>query len=78
MNYDSPGRKTLDRPVEIDDVCDFFKDFMLNDRLGQIDNLHLAFADSNPEGVRFAGCVKLAELVRDYYIIFFCNGENNY
>ena len=65
MEYDSQGRKVLDRPVEIDDICEFFKDFMLNDRLGQIDNLHLAHADSNSKGVKSRGCMFLAELVRD-------------
>lgn len=64
MNYDPPDRKIIeDRPVKISDVCDFFKDFMLNDRLGQIGNLHLAFADHSIGGVRSEECIKLAELV---------------
>ena len=44
MNYDPPNRKTTekDKPVEIADICEFFKDFMLNNKLGQIANLHLA------------------------------------
>ncbi|RIA96799.1 RNA dependent RNA polymerase-domain-containing protein [Glomus cerebriforme] len=62
MDYDPPKRKTLERPVEIDDICEFFTDFMLNDRLGQIDNLHLAHADSNSKGVKSLGCMHLAEL----------------
>ncbi|GBC00471.1 hypothetical protein RclHR1_03870011 [Rhizophagus clarus] len=61
MVYDSQGKYELNRSVEIDDICDFFKDFMLNDRLGQIDNLHLAHADSNSKGVKSTGCMKLAE-----------------
>lgn len=65
MVYDSQGREELDRPVVIDDICDFFKNFMLNDRLGQIDNLHLAYADSNSKGVKSEGCIFLANLVRD-------------
>ncbi|CAB4416419.1 unnamed protein product [Rhizophagus irregularis] len=63
MNYDPPDRKIIeDRPVKISDVCEFFKDFMLNDRLGQIGNLHLAFADHSIGGVRSEECIKLAEL----------------
>jgi RNA-dependent RNA polymerase len=64
MNYDPPDRKIIeDRPVDITDVCEFFKDFMLNDRLGQIGNLHLAFADHSIDGVRSRECIELAELV---------------
>jgi len=62
MVYDSQGREDLGRPVKINDICNFFKDFMLNDRLGQIDNLHLAHADSNSKGVKSSGCMLLAEL----------------
>ncbi|RGB37602.1 RNA dependent RNA polymerase-domain-containing protein [Rhizophagus diaphanus] len=62
MVYDSQGREELDRPVVMNDICNFFKNFMLNDRLGQIDNLHLAHADSNSKGVKSTGCIVLAEL----------------
>ncbi|PKK74498.1 RdRP-domain-containing protein [Rhizophagus irregularis] len=62
MNYDPPEKKILGRPVEITDICEFFKDFMLNNRLGQISNLHVAFADSEEEGVNFIGCKILAAL----------------
>ncbi|RIA84668.1 RNA dependent RNA polymerase-domain-containing protein [Glomus cerebriforme] len=62
MNYDPPVKKTLDRPVEITDICEFFKDFMINNRLGQISNLHVALADIQDEGVKFIGCKILATL----------------
>ena len=69
MDYDPPDRKTIDdRQVEITDICEFFKDFMLNDRLGQIGNLHLATADHSLFGVRSGECIKLAELVWSYNI----------
>ncbi|CAG8476071.1 7262_t:CDS:10 [Acaulospora colombiana] len=61
MNYKAPERKILDRPVEISDVCEFFTDFMINNRLGQIANLHLAFADYEAEGVRSEKCLELAQ-----------------
>lgn len=71
MAYDTQGRAELNnRSVVMDDICDFFKNFMLNDRLGQIDNLHLAHADSNSKGVKSTGCMKLAVWVRDYYCVF--------
>ncbi|GES78777.1 RNA-dependent RNA polymerase 6-like [Rhizophagus clarus] len=62
MNYDSPEKKNLGRPVEITDICEFFKDFMLNDKLGQISNLHVALADRREEGVNYIGCKMLAAL----------------
>ncbi|CAG8546813.1 1547_t:CDS:10 [Diversispora eburnea] len=61
MNYDPPERKKLDRPVEISDIYEFFTDFMKNNRLGQIANLHMALADFNVDGVRDQQCMKLAE-----------------
>ena len=66
MNYDPPQKKILERPVEITDICEFFKDFMLNNKLGQISNLHVAFADCQEEGVKFIGCKILAGLVSNY------------
>lgn len=63
MNYDAPARKKLDRPVEVSDICEFFTDFMKNNRLGQIANLHMALADFNADGVRNNECIRLAELV---------------
>ncbi|CAI2179492.1 5586_t:CDS:2 [Funneliformis geosporum] len=62
MEFDSQGKKELDRDVEIVDICEFFKDYMLNNRLGQIANLHLALADYNEMGIRSAECIKLAQL----------------
>jgi len=68
MNYDPVERNSLDRDVEINDICDFFKDFMLNNRLGQIANLHVALADFNIEGVKSSDCIRLAKLVRSYIL----------
>ncbi|CAG8602550.1 7809_t:CDS:10 [Acaulospora morrowiae] len=62
MKYDPPDRKKLDRPVEISDLHEFFSDFMINNRLGQIANLHMAFADYEAEGVRCNECVYLAQM----------------
>ncbi|CAG8532252.1 7758_t:CDS:2 [Ambispora leptoticha] len=62
MRYDRPPRVELPRPVNIEDVCDFFVDFMINDRLGSICNLHMAFADSHVNGVQSEECLLLANL----------------
>ncbi|RIB03115.1 RNA dependent RNA polymerase-domain-containing protein [Gigaspora rosea] len=63
MDYSPPKRKTIeDRALEISDICDFFIDFMKNDRVGIIGNLHLALADFHTEGVYHQDCLKLAEL----------------
>ncbi|CAI2166599.1 4586_t:CDS:2 [Funneliformis geosporum] len=62
MEFDSQGRRELDRDVEIGDICEFFKDYMLNNRLGQIANLHSVFADFTAEGVKSNECIKLAEM----------------
>ncbi len=68
MNYEPVERKKLDRDVDINDICDFFKDFMLNNRLGKIANLHLALADYKEEGIRSSECIKLAKQVRSYIL----------
>ncbi|CAG8493686.1 4830_t:CDS:10 [Dentiscutata heterogama] len=62
MDYSPPKRETLNRPVEISDIREFFVNFMKNDRIGIIGNLHLVIADYHPEGVYHRRCLKLAEL----------------
>ncbi|CAG8586693.1 12512_t:CDS:2, partial [Ambispora gerdemannii] len=62
MSFDKVPRVELNRPVMIEDVCDFFADFMVNDRLGTICNLHMAFADFNEDGAYSQQCLMLAEL----------------
>ncbi|CAG8747083.1 8495_t:CDS:2, partial [Funneliformis mosseae] len=62
MEFDSQGRRELNRDVEISDICEFYKDYMLNNRLGQIANLHSAFADFTSEGVKSNECIKLSKM----------------
>ena len=52
----------LDRPVEKEDIADFFIDFMRTDHLGIIANRHLILADQMEEGTHHPDCKKLAEL----------------
>ncbi|KAE8266717.1 hypothetical protein A4X09_0g5627 [Tilletia walkeri] len=53
---------TLQRDVVIDDVVDFFLDYIESDQLGRIANLHLLNADRSPQGVLDPMCIQLAEL----------------
>ncbi|KIX94715.1 uncharacterized protein Z520_09405 [Fonsecaea multimorphosa CBS 102226] len=50
----------IGRPVTADDMAGFFVDFMQNDQLGRIANLHQVFADL--DGTSSANCLLLAEL----------------
>ena len=65
LDYAAPPRKELDRPVNIEDIAEFFRDFMENDRLGTICNNHLTLADQKELGVFSSECIELAEKVNN-------------
>ena len=48
--------------IVLQEVQEFFADYILNDRLGIIDNAHTAFADRNHSRAMSSQCLKLAEL----------------
>jgi hypothetical protein len=50
------------RECTIQDVADFFLNFIVNDRLGQLCSMHAVLADKEKEGVRHPDCVKLSQL----------------
>jgi RNA dependent RNA polymerase len=52
----------LDRPVNREDMTDFFVTFMETDQLGRICNAHKILADQSDEGVLDPRCVQLAEM----------------
>ncbi|UKZ84865.1 uncharacterized protein TrAFT101_000756 [Trichoderma asperellum] len=60
MNYSSPSPEKLDRDVNVDDLRDFFVNYMKNDVLPLIATAHLALADSAGPGSPI--CLQLAEL----------------
>ena len=60
MDYDSPPAKEKDN-VTIDDVIDFFVEFIEVDQLGRIANAHVAISDFSPRGVKDPTCVELAK-----------------
>ena len=61
-DYPRVAAVDIGRTVEIQDMTNFFLDFMRTDRLGYISNLHLLAADQLHDGVNNAACIKLAEM----------------
>ncbi len=51
-----------DTPIEIEDVINFFVNFIEMDQLGRIANAHVAISDSSKAGVNDPSCILLAEL----------------
>ncbi|KID89494.1 suppressor of ascus dominance [Metarhizium guizhouense ARSEF 977] len=60
MDYQAPNPRQLDRDVTVDDLREFFVNYMKNDNLGLIAVAHLAFADMH--GPKSQICLRLAEL----------------
>lgn len=52
----------IGRPVERDDMAQFFLDFMKTDHLGVIATRHMIMADQEAEGTSHPVCRKLAQL----------------
>lgn len=61
-DYPSVKPKELDRDCTMADIADFFVDFITNNRVGQICNMHVIQADQTPEGARDKDCVTLSRL----------------
>ncbi|XPS68550.1 RNA-directed RNA polymerase [Ascochyta lentis] len=61
-DYAPTPARDLGRPVEVNDIVDFFIQFMNMDRLGVISNKHKIRADRKPDGTLNAECIMLAEL----------------
>ncbi|CBX98093.1 similar to rna-dependent rna polymerase [Plenodomus lingam JN3] len=64
-DYKSEPPKDLGRPVQVNDMVDFFVEYMNMDRLGQISNKHKIRADIKPNGTRDPDCILLAQLASD-------------
>jgi RNA dependent RNA polymerase len=60
--YTRASSQDIGRPVTTCDMTDFFLDFMKNDQLGRIANLHQILADQLPDGTKSSECLKLAAL----------------
>lgn len=64
-DYTSAPAKDLGRPVQVNDIVDFFVEYMNMDRLGQISNKHKIRADMKSAGTRDSDCILLAKLASD-------------
>ncbi|KAM4119796.1 hypothetical protein ACJW30_03G086600 [Castanea mollissima] len=62
MEYIGAKTKPLDHDVTIEEVQEYFVDYILSDRLGIIDNAHIVFADSEPRRAMSPECIELAKL----------------
>jgi len=50
MDFTSPEKILLSRPVEVSDMIQFVADYVKNDQLGIIANAHLVHADHDDDG----------------------------
>jgi RNA-dependent RNA polymerase len=62
MDFTPALPRVLDRLVGVDDMTDFFVDYMKSDKLALIATTHLALADWSEDGVKDDKCKALAQL----------------
>ncbi|XP_071927776.1 RNA-dependent RNA polymerase 1-like [Coffea arabica] len=62
MDYAPASTVQLDHEVTIEEVEDYFTNYIVNDSLGIIANAHTVFADREPLKARSEPCLELAQL----------------
>ncbi|KAL8518483.1 hypothetical protein ACS0TY_009746 [Phlomoides rotata] len=62
MNYDPAPNTVLDHEVMIEEVEEYFTNYIVNDSLGIIANAHTVFADKKEEMALNEDCLELARL----------------
>uniref|UniRef100_A0A7N0V1N8 RNA-dependent RNA polymerase n=1 Tax=Kalanchoe fedtschenkoi TaxID=63787 RepID=A0A7N0V1N8_KALFE len=62
MDYTAAPNVLLDHDVTIEEVEEYFVNYMVNDSLGMIANTHTAFADQSENKAMSNECVELAKL----------------
>ncbi|KAF5177280.1 RNA-dependent RNA polymerase [Thalictrum thalictroides] len=62
MDYSPAPNVLLDRDVMIEEVEEYFTNYIVNDSLGKIANSHTAFADKEPAKAESQSCIELAKL----------------
>ncbi|KAG9444507.1 hypothetical protein H6P81_015847 [Aristolochia fimbriata] len=62
MDYDAAPTAILDHDVLIEEVEEYFTNYMVNDSLGMIANAHTVFADKEALMAESEACLQLAEL----------------
>ncbi|KAJ0764721.1 putative RNA-directed RNA polymerase [Helianthus annuus] len=62
MDYNPAPSMQLDHDVTIEEVEEYFTNYIVNDSLGKISNAHTVFADREPTKAMAEPCVELAKL----------------
>ncbi|KAK3225244.1 hypothetical protein Dsin_005106 [Dipteronia sinensis] len=62
MDYAGGRPRIMDHDVTMEEIQQFFVDYMINDTLGAISTAHLVHADRDPEKARSPKCLQLAAL----------------
>ncbi|KAG5539159.1 hypothetical protein RHGRI_019648 [Rhododendron griersonianum] len=62
MDYTPAPTKLLDHDVSMEEVEEYFTDYIVNDSLGIIAHAHVVFADREPDKAMSDPCLKLAKL----------------
>lgn len=62
MDYTASRPRIMDHDVTLEEIQQFFVDYMINDTLGAISNAHLILADREPEKALSPKCLRLASL----------------
>ncbi|KAK3219293.1 hypothetical protein Dsin_013263 [Dipteronia sinensis] len=62
MDYTPAPAKVSDNDVTIEDIEEYFADYIMNDSLGVICNAHVVFADTEPSKAMSNSCNDLARL----------------
>lgn len=62
MDYVAAESTVLDHDVTMEEVMDYFTNYIINDSLGIIANAHTAFADREPLKAMSSPCIQLAQL----------------
>ncbi|KAK1578467.1 hypothetical protein Q3G72_030483 [Acer saccharum] len=62
MDYTPPPTKVSDTDVTIEEVEEYFVDYIMNDSLGVICNAHVVFADREEKKAKSVQCKELARL----------------
>lgn len=62
MDYTSAPSEILDHDVTVEEVMEYFTNYIVNDSLGIIANAHTVFADKEPLKAESDKCIELARL----------------
>ncbi|KAL1106721.1 hypothetical protein V6Z11_D04G224400 [Gossypium hirsutum] len=62
MDYGAAQSTLLDHDVTIEEVAEYFTNYILNESLGIISNAHTVFADKEPTKALSEQCIELAKL----------------